>query len=208
MENTPHIFEKIADQLAFESYALVDEFISLEQSKAMRSILQQHFYEGQMKKAGIGTFENFQIDKSIRGDHVKWIEPDAAYPVTLEFYSKIKELMGFINRTCFLSLKDLEAHYAYYPENTYYKRHLDKFINNSHRKLTFICYLNNEWKHGDGGELRIYLKNDSHHDVEPIGGRLVCFKSDELEHEVLLAKKSRYSITGWMLDQPKGLTFL
>ena len=45
-------------------------------------------------------------------------------------------------------------------------------------------------------------------DVAPIAGRLVCFRADVMEHEVLTAHKTRYSLTGWMLNQYKELKFL
>jgi len=44
--------------------------------------------------------------------------------------------------------------------------------------------------------------------VLPVAGRLVCFRSDIIEHEVLPSKKERLSITGWMLDQEADLKHL
>jgi SM-20-related protein len=38
-------------------------------------------------------------------------------------------------------------------------------------------------------------------DILPQAGKLVCFRSDQIEHEVLPATRPRMSITGWMLDQ-------
>jgi SM-20-related protein len=43
--------------------------------------------------------------------------------------------------------------------------------------------------------------NDESLDFLPLAGRLVCFRSDMIEHEVLPATRTRMSITGWMLDQ-------
>ena len=58
----------------------------------------------------------------------------------------------------------------------------------------------------------MYLKNtdgaEIPFDILPAGGRLVVFRSDQIEHEVLLCRKKRYSITGWMLDQLSELSFL
>ena len=45
-------------------------------------------------------------------------------------------------------------------------------------------------------------------DIEPLAGRLACFRADVMEHEVLLAHKTRFSLTGWMLNQYHELTFL
>ena len=49
-----------------------------------------------------------------------------------------------------------------------------------------------------GGELRIYLPGDQHMDVEPLYNRLIIFKSDSVEHEVLLSHSHRTSLTGWI----------
>jgi SM-20-related protein len=53
----------------------------------------------------------------------------------------------------------------------------------------------------------MYLKRGIK-DALPIAGRLVCFRSDVIEHEVLPSKKERLSVTGWMLDQEAGLKYL
>jgi SM-20-related protein len=99
-----------------------------------------------------------------------------------------------------LSLKDVEVHMTVYPAGSFYKRHLDQFKQDDHRKLSVICYLNNDWKEEHGGQLRMYL-NDRSIDVLPTAGRLVIFRSDQIEHEVLPATRPRLSITGWVLDQ-------
>jgi SM-20-related protein len=39
----------------------------------------------------------------------------------------------------------------------------------------------------------------------PEAGRLVCFRSDLIEHEVLPATRERYSLTGWALDRAPEL---
>ena len=70
-----------------------------------------------------------------------------------------------------------------------------------------IVYLNEDWKTGDGGELKIYLA-DKDALIEPIKNRCVIFKSDTLEHEVLVTNKSRFSLTGWLLYQPSSVGYL
>jgi SM-20-related protein len=53
----------------------------------------------------------------------------------------------------------------------------------------------------------MYLDNETL-DVLPQAGRLVCFRSEQIEHEVLPATRPRFSITGWILDQLVGLKHL
>jgi len=90
---------------------------------------------------------------------------------------------------------------------TFYKRHLDQFKKDDHRKLSVICYLNKNWKASEGGQLRIYVSG-AELDILPVAGRFVCFRSDQLEHEVLPATRERWSLTGWILDQHADLRHL
>ena len=96
-----------------------------------------------------------------------------------------------------------EFHYAVYPKGTFYKRHLDTFQNDGRRKLSVVCYLNDEsWKKENGGELTIYTEENGTEkpiDLFPFPGRVVIFESQELEHEVQQVKNDkRLSITGWL----------
>lgn len=197
----------ITEGLAQEGYALVDHFLSENLTLQLLERLQELREEGAFKKAGIGKQQHFQIAQAVRGDYIKWIDPESARRVTHEYLEKIKSLMQHLNRTCFLGLKDYESHFAVYPPGTFYKRHADRFYQNPHRIISFVYYLNPGWTAEDGGILRLYLSPDRSEEVVPVAGRLVCFRS-EIEHEVLPAHKTRYSITGWMLDQINSLTFL
>lgn len=152
-----------------------------------------------MKKAGIGRTTEKQINESIRGDYIQWIDPLSAEPPVKVYVDRMKELMLYLNRSLFLSLKDLEAHMTVYPTGSYYKRHLDQFRADDHRKLSAICYLNNDWTEEQGGQLRMHLPSGPK-DVFPVAGRLVCFRSEMVEHEVLPATRVRLSITGWFVD--------
>lgn len=206
-----HTFEEqldyIVDGLAEHNFAVVDHFLPQDKTRQLLERLLHLREEGELKKAGIGKQQNFQVDKTIRGDYIKWIDPNTAHEITRTFLEKVETLMQYLNRTCYLGLKDYESHFAVYPPGTFYKRHADRFQQKTHRVITFVYYLNPEWTEEDGGILRLYLPEDQIKDVVPVAGRLACFRS-EIEHEVLLAHKARYSITGWMLDQVSSLTFL
>ncbi|MBI3218867.1 MAG: 2OG-Fe(II) oxygenase [Bacteroidetes bacterium] len=196
-----HQLNQLADGIAEDGYSIVDGFLSQEEVKNIQEL--DGFKNGllQFKKAGIGKSQEKQINEAIRGDYIQWIKPDSAEPPLQVYLSKMKELIAFVNQNLYLSLKDFEVHQTIYPVGTFYKRHLDQFKKEDHRKLSVICYLNSDWQESDGGLLRIYLGNETK-DVLPLAGRLVCFRSDLLEHEVLPATRERLSITGWLLDQP------
>ena len=205
-------FESLVDQLADKGYALMDNFLSAEECTEIRAIIDRHEESGRLKKAGIGTGQDYQINRSIRGDLIRWIEPEQVAPVTQSYIGKLSMMMEYINRTLYLSLKDSELHYTVYPPGKRYQRHLDQLRLNDHRRLSVICYLNEDWLPEHGGELRLYIPEEGEteriKDVLPVAGRLICFRSDLLEHEVLPATRHRYSITGWLLDQLAELTHL
>ena len=118
------------------------------------------------------------------------------------YFDRINDFVQYLNSTCFLGIQEKEFHYALYPEGTFYKRHLDTFQNDSRRKLSMVCYLNDEdWQADFGGELTIYFKEngiESEKNIVPKAGRMVIFESQVLEHEVKPVKQPRLSITGWL----------
>jgi len=192
-----NLFEIIADGLADKGYALVDGFLSETEVADILTI--GLFQEEHLKKAGIGK-ENKQINAGIRGDFIQWIDKATAPAPIKKYTDTLDELRLFLNQSLYLSLKDYEVHLAMYPAGSFYKRHLDQFKSDDHRKLSVILYLNQNWGESHGGHLRMYLENEVQ-DFLPIAGRLICFRSDMIEHEVLPATRERKSITGWMLDQ-------
>lgn len=69
------------------------------------------------------------------------------------------------------------------------------------RRITCILYANQEWKPGDGGELRLHPEASASVDVAPRANRLVIFYSDErVPHEVLPAHAERFALSIWYHD--------
>jgi SM-20-related protein len=200
-------FDPIVDNLAEYGYAVADQFLSQAEVAAILNL--DDFIKGmeRFKKAGIGKNQSQQINEGIRGDYIQWLDKNSSPPAVQTYLNRLNELVQYFNQTLFLSMKEFEVHMTIYPVGTYYKRHLDQFKNDDHRKLSVICYLNENWKEEHGGQLRMHLK-DQTIDILPEAGRLVCFRSDQIEHEVLPATRERYSITGWILDQYADLRHL
>jgi SM-20-related protein len=194
------VFNRITDGLAEQGYAVVDQFLSQSEVDAILQLEEFHTEGATFKKARIGNSKSLQIQEAVRGDFIQWLDKSTA-PASVKVYlNKVEELIQFLNQALFLSLKDIEVHLTVYPVGSFYKRHLDQFKHDDHRKLSIICYLNNEWKDEHGGQLRMYL-TDKSTDVFPTAGKLVIFRSDQIEHEVLPATRPRLSITGWILDR-------
>lgn len=193
-------FEQIADGIAEHGYAVADQFLEREEVSAILSTKEFQDWLGHFKKAGIGKDQGQHINESIRGDYIKWIDNNSSPKAITAYLDKLQHLISHLNQSLFLSLKDFEVHMTVYPQGAFYKRHLDQFSRDDHRKLSIICYLNNDWLPNYGGQLRMWISGKPI-DMLPIAGRLVCFRSDMIEHEVLPATHPRLSITGWMLDR-------
>ncbi len=196
-------FEGIADGLAEYGYAVMDGFLD---TIEVRAILDLDIFNtgiGNLRKASIGNHQSRPTNEAIRGDYIQWLDKTSA-PLPLKVYlERLQDLRSFLNRNLFLSMLDEEVHITVYPVASFYRRHLDQFKNDNHRKLSIICYLNTKWDETLGGQLRIYT-TAGQIDILPIAGRIVCFRSGIIEHEVLPAIRERLSLTGWMLDKTKA----
>ena len=198
------------DRLAEQDFLVVDEFISEELYGLIMDYFRDMERRDKLQKAGIGTSGEFQIKSAIRGDFIHWLDRDHDKELA-PFFALMDELNENLRRHCYLSLTDSEFHIAKYPAGSRYNRHLDQFQERSNRQITVLIYLNENWKPGDGGELKIYRDSDETENeilVEPIARRLLLFKSDCVEHEVLTTNVPRYSLTGWLLRQPSSVGYL
>lgn len=196
------LYEKVIDGLMSKKYCVVDDFFSAEEVHLLRESLLEKYEDDRFKKSAIGNQLTEQIVEAIRGDFIFWLDETKINTAEARFFDRINDFVEYLNRTCFMGIADKEFHYALYPEGTFYKRHLDTFQNDDRRKLSIVCYLNNEdWKPEYGGELAIYIDENGVERVEniyPLEGRMVIFESQILEHEVKPVKQERLSITGWL----------
>jgi SM-20-related protein len=196
------LYEKVINGLMEQRYSIVDNFFTTEEVAGLRTALIRRYDEEQFKKSAIGNQSNEKIIDAVRGDFILWLDEANAEDAERNFFNKLSEFTQYLNRTCFMGIAKQEFHYAVYPEGTFYKRHLDTFMNDSSRKLSVVCYLNDEdWKPEYGGELTLYFEENGKEvakNIYPLQGRLVVFESQVLEHEVKPVNKKRLSITGWL----------
>ncbi|MBO3700562.1 2OG-Fe(II) oxygenase [Fabibacter sp. E12] len=185
---------------------MIDDAISEQLFTSLRKFFLDKLDQEDFNLAGIGPLTNNQIVPTIRKDHIHWISRGEADCID-QVLSVFDQIISILNRYCFLSIKDSEFHLAHYPSGAYYQRHIDQFKDRGNRLISVILYLNEDWQPGNGGELKIYGEGDPHV-ISPIGKRLVLFKSDKVAHEVLTTQVSRYSLTGWLLNKPKGVGYL
>ena len=192
-------FEELIQGLIDNNYGCCDDFVNAGTIVGLREKMLLLNRDGEMNSAGLGQNTGFQKNKQIRGDKIKWIEKDSHDQYEELYLRKIEEFMVYLNRTCYTSINDYESHYANYPQNSFYKRHLDQFKNDIGRKFSIVLYLNEDWQMDDGGILSLYLASGQQKDISPVGGRMVFFKSDQIEHEVHPSlTRDRASIAGWL----------
>ena len=192
-------YERIISDLITKKYSIVDDFFTLEDVSTLRESLLIKYEEDSFKKSAIGNYTNQEIDKTIRGDFILWIDEKKEEPTEQLFFAKVNSLVSYLNKTCFLGILTKEFHYAIYPTGTFYKRHLDTFQNDDRRKLSMVFYLNEDgWLPEFGGELTLYV-DEGDKTILPLPGRVVIFESQVIEHEVKrVMANERLSITGWL----------
>jgi SM-20-related protein len=189
-------FEKLIQGLLVKSCGSVDGWFSQDEQDCLRKSLLKHYQQDEFHLAGIGKHAYFQKEKEIRNDQVYWLSKAEANACELRFFQLVDEFVAYLNRTCFAGIRSYEFHYALYEQGSFYKKHVDQFMNDDRRQFSFVTYLTEFWEPGDGGELILYLKKERV-TVQPIPGRALFFRS-EIPHEVLPANKKRLSITGWL----------
>ena len=190
-------FEELISGLIANQFGVVDDFLDSDIIQGLRLNLQKRWSAGQMHPAGIGKRFSFQKNLKVRGDQISWIDNASEDNFEKRFINKVSAFIDYLNQTCYTGINDFEFHYAFYEEGSFYKRHLDQFRADLGRKFSLVTYLNDNWSDEDGGKLSLYL-NTRDISIFPIGGRSVFFKSDEVEHEVHPATRSRISIAGWL----------
>lgn len=192
-------YERLIQGLIADQYGCIDDFMDENIVAGLRNKILRLNNSGKMHLAGIGKESGYQRNTEIRGDKIKWIEKDSEDLYERMFMMKIAGFMAYLNRTCYTSILDFECHYASFAIKTFYKRHLDQFKKNKGRKFSLIFYLNEDWHAEDGGVLSLYPKGGEQINIYPLGGRMVLFKSDEMEHEVHPSfTRDRISIACWL----------
>ena len=192
--------EQIAATLANQGWCVTDAFVPPLLVSQLRHEAREHWDAGAFRRAGVGRGGDLELRPKVRTDRVLWLESAALSGAQQCFWERLEGVRLAVNRRIFLGLHELEAHFAVYPAGAYYRKHLDQFRGIGRRQLSCVLYLNEDWQPADGGALRIYTDATDTAiaaDVLPVGGRLVAFLSARFLHEVLPARRERFSISGW-----------
>lgn len=187
--------EQILTDLQEKSWSFTPNALSSNELRLLNAFINSH--RSEFRPAMVGKASGKVRREDIRGDVTYWLGEETAPAEIQTIFASIGKLREALNRRFFLGLKDFEAHLAIYPPGTFYKEHLDRHEDESSRTLSFIFYLHEEWKEGDGGELRINYQGKEKL-IEPLPGAFMCFLSAEIPHEVTLTHRERRSLTGWI----------
>lgn len=173
-----------------------------------------------------------------RTDRIHWLSYDGLDREKQQglgaLMKKMMSLPFELNKKCSLYLQVSGTfQLAVYPGSSgFYRKHVDggyDDINNG-RKITAVFYANKTWSSSDEGQCRLYKRrpnpfqaakmrsqgteppaegaDEVDEEVEPVGGRLLLFRSRDVPHEVLRAARKRYAISLWVMgpagpgDQP------
>ena len=154
--------------------------------------------KGHFKAAKIGNGLNSTPHSTIRNDKIMWLEEETADDALKVYFDQIRALCKTLNQSLFLGLVDFETHFSIFQPDSFYKKHVDQFINSKERRISCVYYLNSNWQESFGGQLKLFdCKDQLLATVLPKANRFICFSS-ELPHEVCATTETRYSIAGWM----------
>lgn len=191
-------FEALIQGLIDDKFGCCSDFILPSTALGLLANMATLTAKGEMKAAGIGSQMDYQKNTLVRGDTLHWIDGQSTNAFEMIYLKKIQKFIDYLNKTCFTSITSFESHYANYAQGSSYKRHLDQFKNETGRKYSVVLYLNQDWQEADGGMLSLYPAVGVEKQVSPVGGRMVFFRSDEMEHEVQPSlTRERKSIAGW-----------
>ena len=190
-------FDLLIDSYLSDYVGIAPAFLSQKLSAGLQQNIMQLQKDELMTAAGIGNEEIKDAKQQMRSDKIYWMDKKHGNAFENEFLQHAEDFIERLNSTCYAGINASEFHYAVYEEGSFYKRHKDQFKNNDHRKFSLITYLNDNWQDEDGGQLQVY-RGDTMQQIQPHAQTAVLFKSNETEHEVIKANRSRMSITGWL----------
>lgn len=176
-------------ELAQKHYCIVENALSIDLVRELRKCA----LSASLRPARVG--KTTTAAPLIRNDQIGWINENDLSASERELFTLFEQLRVQLNRELFLGLKDFEAHYARYDAGHFYRPHVDRFRDDDKRTISVVVYLNEDWRSGDGGELRLLV--DPPVLVEPKAKTLVMFTSADIEHEVLESRRERLSIAAW-----------
>jgi SM-20-related protein len=191
--------EKLVEGLGAHGYAVATSALDLQLCAALHQEATALPVDPNRIDAGVGRATGHKLEHGIRQSTIKWI--DGATPGQRLFLDAVEPIRLEINRRLFLGLFDFEAQLAFYAPGGFYARHVDSFTGERNRVVSLVAYLTPDWPIDGGGELDIWsnrsIEGASAATITPEAGTLVVMLSEDIPHQVRIARHPRTSIAGW-----------
>lgn len=181
--------DQILDNLDQHGFAIIDDVYPTDYVHALVHECTTHLNEFRAAAIQNGVISN------IRSDHILWINDHL--DIAQQHIDTLKQLSNTLNRSFYLGINDIEAHFACYNAGEFYALHRDNPQGKNGRMISTVYYLHEQWQEDWGGQLHLQDKNNQWHTIQPKPNRIAMFQSDLL-HEVIEAKHLRLSITAWL----------
>jgi SM-20-related protein len=206
------VLAQMFDDLAEHGWAQSHDLTSQEWARNLALQCQKLHDFGVFTQAAVGHGSTKSVHTQIRGDSTLWLEDSQSPELQSEVTGFLQNIMEELNQSLFLGLKRFESHFALYPPGAGYQKHIDNHQGLSHRRVTFVLYLNEDWQKADGGELSLYepqsasadssgnVSDKKIHSIKPQLGNLLLFRSELFPHQVEESFNVRKSLTGWFRD--------
>lgn len=191
------------DDLAAKGWAQSPQLISQDWASHLAHQCQTLHDKGVFTQAAVGHGSTKSVHTQIRGDSTLWLEDCQDPQLQNEINGFLQDLLQELNQGLYLGLKRFESHFALYPPGSGYQKHIDNHQGLSHRRITFVLYLNEGWQTADGGELSLFdpqSPDKKTNSIQPQLGNLLLFRSELFPHQVEESFKARKSLTGWFRD--------
>lgn len=209
MKTAPRLDGASADALAGPGVVVLDGWLGHDAAVSLRRDLELMHAGGLFRPARIGSGPRRRRMPSVRRDEICWLDPRAPFaatdgaegvrppPSAAPLFAALEELRLELNALCFLGLQGFECHGARYERGAFYRAHVDTFVGDPRRVISFAYFLNEAWRAGDGGCLRVH--GEPRRDIEPLLDRLALFRAGDVLHEVRPVRRGpRFTLTGWM----------
>lgn len=193
-------FDALLRDLAEQGFSIQDGLLPADLVDDLYKDALQAWQSGEFTPARVGHALQPQRITAIRGDTIRWLDPEPTNDAQARFLEWSEALRHELNAQFYLGLQRTEFHYAHYPPGAGYARHMDQHRGQPHRRITLILYLTPDRRPDDGGELCLYRPEAPSEEwmrIAPERGRLVLFRSELIPHGVLPAHRSRWSMAGW-----------
>jgi len=185
--------ETLATALEQQGYVVLPEGLPVDVAGTLMAYLEQ-VDDGAFHSATVGRGDDQQRNRFVRRDAIHWL--DEHHPALAPWREWTESLRVHLNQRLFLGLFSFESQLAHYRPGDFYRTHLDAFRGEANRVVSLVTYLNPDWQDGDGGELVLHTDFGAVH-VPPAYRTVALFLSEEMPHEVLPARRDRFSVAGW-----------